>query len=72
MMGRIASTMSDVTIITSDNPRHEDPQAIIREIRAGIVAGSLVHTEVDRREGYRDGFGECALRRYRVDCWEGS
>ena len=50
MMGRIASTMSDVTIITSDNPRHEDPQSIIREIRAGIVAGSVVHTEVDRRK----------------------
>ncbi len=48
-MGRIASTMSDVTIVTSDNPRTEDPLAIIREICEGLVSGATVHTNADRR-----------------------
>ena len=32
LMGRIASELADVAIVTSDNPRSEDPQAIIDEI----------------------------------------
>jgi UDP-N-acetylmuramoyl-L-alanyl-D-glutamate--2,6-diaminopimelate ligase len=48
-MGRIASEMSDITIVTSDNPRKEDPLAIIREICAGIHTTARVQTEVDRR-----------------------
>jgi len=48
-MGRIASTMSDVTIVTSDNPRTEDPLAIIREICDGVISGATVHTNADRR-----------------------
>jgi len=35
IMGRIAVERSDFTIITSDNPRTEDPEAIMREIEAG-------------------------------------
>ena len=35
-MGEAATTLSDVTIVTSDNPRTEDPLEIIREIEAGI------------------------------------
>lgn len=49
IMGRIASHMSDITIITSDNPRKEDPAEIIREVCNGVVPGSHVHTEADRR-----------------------
>ncbi|NLY89105.1 MAG: UDP-N-acetylmuramoyl-L-alanyl-D-glutamate--2,6-diaminopimelate ligase [Firmicutes bacterium] len=37
-MGRIAARLSDLTIITSDNPRSEDPAAIAREIENGFVA----------------------------------
>jgi UDP-N-acetylmuramoyl-L-alanyl-D-glutamate--2,6-diaminopimelate ligase len=48
-MGRIASEMSDVTIITSDNPRTEPPGAIIEEIRSGVNPHARVETEVDRR-----------------------
>ena len=36
-MGEIAVRMSDCAIVTSDNPRTEDPQAIIAEIVAGIT-----------------------------------
>jgi UDP-N-acetylmuramoyl-L-alanyl-D-glutamate--2,6-diaminopimelate ligase len=37
IMGRIAAEQSDVVIVTSDNPRSEDPQAIIDDIVKGIV-----------------------------------
>jgi len=46
LMGRIASQLSDVAIVTSDNPRSEDPAAIIEEIVAG---GSDLEVEADRR-----------------------
>ena len=46
LMGRIASSLADLTIVTSDNPRSEDPEAIIDEILAG-VAGE-VEVEPDR------------------------
>lgn len=36
MMGRIASTLSDIAIVTDDNPRREDPAAIRKEILAGV------------------------------------
>ena len=46
-MGRIASELSDVAIVTSDNPRSEDPEAIVAAIVAGATAP--VEIEVDRR-----------------------
>ncbi|MBL8135679.1 MAG: UDP-N-acetylmuramoyl-L-alanyl-D-glutamate--2,6-diaminopimelate ligase [Acidobacteria bacterium] len=39
LMGMVAARLSDVVVITSDNPRSEDPLAIIDEIRRGIPAG---------------------------------
>ncbi|HLX13540.1 MAG TPA: UDP-N-acetylmuramoyl-L-alanyl-D-glutamate--2,6-diaminopimelate ligase [Bacteroidota bacterium] len=53
MMGEIASEMSAVTIVTSDNPRHEDPQAIINDIMKGVRAGAEVITEPDRSAAVR-------------------
>jgi len=46
VMGRIAATLADVAIVTSDNPRSEDPQAIIDEIVSGV---SGLEVEPDRR-----------------------
>ena len=43
VMGRIATELADVTIVTSDNPRSEDPQQIITE----IVVGTVGHVEVE-------------------------
>ncbi|MFE3683042.1 UDP-N-acetylmuramoyl-L-alanyl-D-glutamate--2,6-diaminopimelate ligase [Streptomyces sp. NPDC059095] len=37
-MGRIAGTHSDRVVLTSDNPRHEDPEAILDQITPGLVA----------------------------------
>jgi UDP-N-acetylmuramoyl-L-alanyl-D-glutamate--2,6-diaminopimelate ligase len=48
LMGEIAARLADVAIVTSDNPRSEDPEAIIREILEG--AGPGVESLVDRRE----------------------
>jgi len=48
MMGRIASEVADVAIVTSDNPRSEDPRAIIDEIVSG--AEGELELVPDRRE----------------------
>jgi UDP-N-acetylmuramoyl-L-alanyl-D-glutamate--2,6-diaminopimelate ligase len=47
VMGAVACDHADVVIVTSDNPRNEDPDAIIAEILKG--AGPGVDVEVDRR-----------------------
>ncbi|MCX7856790.1 MAG: UDP-N-acetylmuramoyl-L-alanyl-D-glutamate--2,6-diaminopimelate ligase [Deltaproteobacteria bacterium] len=49
VMGRIASTLADFSIITSDNPRSEDPNQIIEEIKKGIV-GENYKVVIDRKE----------------------
>jgi UDP-N-acetylmuramoyl-L-alanyl-D-glutamate--2,6-diaminopimelate ligase len=46
LMGEIASRLADVTIVTSDNPRGEDPEAIIAEILTGVTGP--VEVEPDR------------------------
>ena len=48
LMGRIASQGSDQVVVTSDNPRTEDPERIIREIEAGIERKNY-RVEPDRR-----------------------
>jgi UDP-N-acetylmuramoyl-L-alanyl-D-glutamate--2,6-diaminopimelate ligase len=48
LMAQVASTGADVTVITSDNPRHEDPGAIIEEVAGGVVEGAVVEVEPDR------------------------
>jgi UDP-N-acetylmuramoyl-L-alanyl-D-glutamate--2,6-diaminopimelate ligase len=48
-MGRISAQLADVTIVTSDNPRSEEPAAIVDEILTGIVDGDgAVDAIVDR------------------------
>jgi UDP-N-acetylmuramoyl-L-alanyl-D-glutamate--2,6-diaminopimelate ligase len=47
LMGTVACDQADVVIVTSDNPRNEDPEAIIAEILQGCGGG--VDVEVDRR-----------------------
>ena len=47
-MGRVAAELADVAIVTSDNPRSEDPEAILDEIVAGAGAAAF-ERDVDRR-----------------------
>ncbi len=50
-MGKIAEDLSDMTIVTSDNPRFEDPEAIVNEILAGMNTNdNRVLRIVDRHE----------------------
>src|SRR5215213_306899 len=52
LMGEISARLADRTIVTSDNPRSEQPEAIVGEILAGIPAelrAARVTVEVDRR-----------------------
>ena len=56
LMGEIAARMADVVVITSDNPRSEDPEAIISEILAGTARAAQlarmrpIESIVDRKE----------------------
>ncbi len=49
LMGRAGAELSDLAIVTSDNPRSEDPEAIVAEVVAGIEDRGGVVEEVDRR-----------------------
>ena len=51
-MGRAATELADFTIVTSDNPRSEEPMAIIEAITAGVVGESYA-VEPDRRAAIR-------------------
>ena len=55
IMGSIASTLSDHAIITSDNPRSEEPLAIIDDILKGIGDRAKVSIEPDREQAIRQG-----------------
>jgi UDP-N-acetylmuramoyl-L-alanyl-D-glutamate--2,6-diaminopimelate ligase len=56
LMGRAGAELSDLAIVTSDNPRSEDPDAIVAEVRAGaeevepVMGSAAVKAIVDRRE----------------------
>ena len=52
-MGAIAAELSDLAIVTSDNPRSEDPDAIIAEIVAGVDDRAGVEVDADRRAAIR-------------------
>lgn len=50
-MGEVSGRMAELTIITSDNPRNEDPQAIIDDIKTGIEKTDGKYVEIiDRKE----------------------
>jgi UDP-N-acetylmuramoyl-L-alanyl-D-glutamate--2,6-diaminopimelate ligase len=64
LMGAVASRLSDVVVITSDNPRTEDPSRIIDEIKRGVPASERdqkrAFTIVDRREAIQFAIGTAA------------
>ncbi|MBS1864073.1 MAG: UDP-N-acetylmuramoyl-L-alanyl-D-glutamate--2,6-diaminopimelate ligase [Actinobacteria bacterium] len=50
LMGRAGGVLSDLAVVTSDNPRSEDPEAIVAEVAAGAREGDAeLVVEVDRR-----------------------
>ena len=50
LMGRVAASLAKKVYITSDNPRSEDPQAIIKDILEGIDDKSIVSIEENRKK----------------------
>jgi UDP-N-acetylmuramoyl-L-alanyl-D-glutamate--2,6-diaminopimelate ligase len=57
LMGRIATELADLAIVTSDNPRSEEPEAIIAEILEGAGEAEV---ESDRREAIAQAIGAAA------------
>ena len=53
LMGQIAERYSDLVVVTSDNPRWEEPREIIEDILKGVRDKDKVLVEVDRREAIR-------------------
>jgi UDP-N-acetylmuramoyl-L-alanyl-D-glutamate--2,6-diaminopimelate ligase len=50
LMGRVVAELADHAILTSDNPRSEDPEAILAELAAGAAGRDGVELVVDRRD----------------------
>ncbi|HVF57197.1 MAG TPA: UDP-N-acetylmuramoyl-L-alanyl-D-glutamate--2,6-diaminopimelate ligase [Pyrinomonadaceae bacterium] len=58
-MGEIASRLSDTVIVTSDNPRKEDPEAILADIEEGLRAAGKPYLKIaDRRAAIRRAVAE--------------
>jgi UDP-N-acetylmuramoyl-L-alanyl-D-glutamate--2,6-diaminopimelate ligase len=53
MMGGVASENSDVVVVTSDNPRTEDPGSIIEDILAGVTGCAKIEVRVKREAAIR-------------------
>ena len=57
MPRRIAARLADLVVVTSDNPRSEDPEAILSDVRAGVEAeGKIARYVADRRQGLAEAF----------------
>ncbi|MEG2676071.1 MAG: cyanophycin synthetase, partial [Clostridia bacterium] len=52
-MGRIASEMSDIVVVTSDNPRTEKRMSIANDILSGVKMKGYLYVELDRREAIK-------------------
>lgn len=50
LMADVSARLSDLTILTSDNPRNEDPDFILQEMEAGLPRNAVYMREVDRRK----------------------
>jgi UDP-N-acetylmuramoyl-L-alanyl-D-glutamate--2,6-diaminopimelate ligase len=58
LMGAVSTRLSDVVIVTSDNPRSEPPEAIVEEIERGMNGAAVErHAIVDRREAIEKAIG---------------
>lgn len=58
LMGKVAASLAKKLYITSDNPRHEDPQDIVNDILEGIEDKSAVSIELNRKEAIKMALNE--------------
>ena len=61
LMGRACAALADRLVVTSDNPRGEEPMAIIEEILSGVPDGTDVSVEPDRRAAIRQALTAAAV-----------
>lgn len=59
IIGKIASEYCNKIIITSDNPRDEDPDDIVNDILKGIKKDSKLHIDINRKEAIKTAIYEC-------------
>ena len=62
LMGRVAQQRADRVVLTSDNPRSEDPLAILAQIRQGLVSGTSAEVEPDRTQAIASVLGRAAAQ----------
>lgn len=55
IMGRTVAEFSDIVIVTSDNPRNEEPMAIIEDIKPGLTNAAQILIEPDRKKATEKG-----------------
>jgi len=68
VMGKIATTLSDLVVVTSDNPRTEDPSKIMNEIEEGIDTDLSRYSSGDIINGFNEkGYMVIADRRTAID-----
>ncbi len=53
LMGEAVTSLADYAVLTSDNPRSEDPARIVDDVRAGLTGGAEVEIIEDRKEAIR-------------------
>ena len=71
LMGEIAASSADLAILTSDNPRSEDPETIADEIMVGVADDRTVERILDRRAAIRAALAVGPRRRRRGDRGQG-
>ena len=69
LMGEIVARLCDLSIVTSDNPRTEDPAAIIDQILPGVgQSGGLVYSAIDLKTGFKEkGYAVEPDRRHAIE-----
>ena len=58
LMGKVAGELADISVLTSDNPRSEDPQDILCDIAEGVPQNSVSLCEIDRETAIVTAFSE--------------
>jgi len=62
LMARVAEKQAHRVVLTSDNPRSEDPLAILSQMRAGLQQADSVHVKADRRQAITDTLAQADAR----------
>lgn len=59
LMGEAVARLSDVAVLTSDNPRHEEPEAIMADVMPGLSGAAEVFADPDRRGPLKRALSSC-------------